>query len=111
MKPRKLLSILLVLVLSIGCMSLSALADWKVFGGGNAHNAVVSDAPLSGNPTVAKLKLLNGGGGWDGVDTAPVMETVGNTTYAYILYDAHGGGSHLAKINCNSALDNYTQHP
>ena len=50
--------------------------------------------------------MKNSGSGWDGIDNVPVMHTVGNTTYAYVLYDGHAAGARLAKINCNKAIEN-----
>ena len=88
-------------------LSSAAFADWTTFGKTNAHNAVVTGAPTGTSPSITQIALMNAGGGWDGVDTVPVMRTIDGTTYAYVLYDAHAAGGHLAKIDC-SATTPYT---
>lgn len=98
----------LALVLCLALLLTSAaFADWTTFGKTNSHNAVVSSAPTGTSPSITQIALMNAGGGWDGVDSVPVMRTVGSTTYAYVLYDGHAAGGHLAKINC-SATTPYT---
>ena len=102
-KVSKTLAIVLCLVM---ILSLTALANWTEFGKTSAHNHVVTTAPTSSAPPISEIKLLNAGGGWDGVDTEPLMRTVvednETITYAYVLYDAHAAGGHLAKINCSA---------
>lgn len=99
----------LALGATLAMLATSALASstssWPVYGGNANHNSVVSGAPTS-SPTVAEINLLNANSGWDGVDTVPVMETVDGVTYAYVLYDGHAAGSHLAKFNCGTAISN-----
>ena len=109
-KVSKTLAIVLCLVM---ILSLTALADWTVFGKTNSHNHVVTSAPTSSTPSITQFALMNAGGGWDGVDTEPLMRTVTttetndgvttttSTTYAYILYDGHKDGGRLVKINCS----------
>ncbi len=111
-KVSKTLAIVLCLVM---ILSITALASWYTYGGSNSHNHVVTDAPLPSPPantdppadpimpTISEIELLNAGGGWDGVDTEPLMRTVGSTTYAYILYDGHKDGGRLVKINCSDS--------
>lgn len=106
-KVSKTLAIVLCLAM---ILSLTALANWTTIGGNNNHNGVVTSSPTSSNPSITEIALLNSGSGWDGVDTVPVMRTVGTgttaVTYAYVLYDGHAACGHLAKINC-SADDPY----
>ena len=111
-KVSKTLAIVLCLVM---ILSLTAMANWTTIGGNNNHNGVVTSSPTSSNPSITEIALLNSGSGWDGVDTVPVMRTVTTTetnndvttttttTYAYVLYDGHAAGGHLAKINCSAA--------
>ncbi len=111
-KVSKTLAIVLCLVM---ILSLTALANWTTIGGNNNHNGVVTAAPTSTTPSITQFDLMNAGGGWDGIDTSPLMRTVTTTetndgvttttttTYAYVLYDAHASGGHLAKINCSAA--------
>ena len=98
------LAILLALAM---LLSVSAFAAWNGIGGAwDTHNGKVTTAPTAAAPTVAKIAMKNSGSGWDGIDNVPVMHTVGNTTYAYVLYDGHAAGARLAKINCNKAIEN-----
>ena len=98
------LAILLALAM---LLSVSAFAAWNGIGGAwDTHNGKVTTAPTDAAPTVAKIAMKNSGSGWDGIDNVPVMHTVGNTTYAYVLYDGHAAGARLAKINCNKAIEN-----
>ena len=100
----RVLAILLALAL---LLSVSAFAAWNGIGGAwDTHNGKVTTAPTAAAPTVAKIAMKNSGSGWDGIDNVPVMHTVGNTTYAYVLYDGHAAGARLAKINCNKAIEN-----
>ena len=100
----RVLAILLALAM---LLSVSAFAAWNGIGGAwDTHNGKVTTAPTAAAPTVAKIAMKNSGSGWDGIDNVPVMHTVGNTTYAYVLYDGHAAGARLAKINCNKAIEN-----
>lgn len=100
----RVLAILLALAM---LLSVSAFAAWNGIGGAwDTHNGKVTTAPTDAAPTVAKIAMKNSGSGWDGIDNVPVMHTVGNTTYAYVLYDGHAAGARLAKINCNKAIEN-----
>ncbi len=103
------LSVLLAMAMILA-LPTAAFADWDTYGGNNEHNAVVSDAPTSSNPSVVAHQLTKNGNGWDGVDNVPVMRTVGNTTYAYVLYDGYrvagnNGGGRLTKINCDTGAE------
>ena len=100
---------ILAIVLVMAMITTTALAmDWVTFQKDNAHNGVITDdAPTSSTPDIDSLELTNNGSGWDGIDTAPIMQTVSGTTYAYILYDGYtvsgaNGGARLAKINCDT---------
>lgn len=100
----RVLAILLALAM---LLSVSAFAAWNGIGGAwDTHNGKVTTAPTAATRTVAKIAMKNSGSGWDGIDNVPVMHTVGNTTYAYVLYDGHAAGARLAKINCNKAIEN-----
>ena len=102
-RTSRVLAILLALamLLSVTAFATETAASWSVFGGNADHNAVVGKAPTT-DVTVTALKLLKPDSGWDGVDTVPLMQTVGNVTYAYVLYDGHADGCTLAKINCSA---------
>lgn len=85
-RTSRVLAILLALamLLSVTAFATETAASWSVFGGNADHNAVVGKAPTT-DVTVTALKLLKPDSGWDGVDTVPLMQTVGNVTYAYAL--------------------------
>lgn len=87
-RTSRVLAILLALamLLSVTAFATETAASWSVFGGNADHNAVVGKAPTT-DVTVTALKLLKPDSGWDGVDTVPLMQTVGNVTYAYVLMD------------------------
>jgi hypothetical protein len=89
----------------------TAFAAWPVYNGNDDHNGqITTGVPYTGaTPTSTAVPLPNNGSGWDGVDTQTVMRTVGNTTYAYVIYDGYttssitqDGGARIAKINCNT---------
>lgn len=101
---KKVLSVCLSLAMAAGMLSTSAFASWNVYGGSDNHNAVVTEAP-TGTPTVASINLLNSNSGWDGVDNVPLLQTENGVTYAYVLYDGHAAGAHLAKIDCEAAIE------
>ncbi len=83
-------------------LTVNAFANWTTYGRTNSHNAVVTSAPTTSSATATEITLMNYGSGWDGVDTVPVMRTYNNITYAYVLYDGHAKGGHLAKIDCSA---------
>ncbi|WP_130863589.1 PQQ-binding-like beta-propeller repeat protein [Bacilliculturomica massiliensis] len=97
----------LSMVLSMSGAAFAA-ADWPTYQGNEIHNGIVTDAvPTTALIDEVKLTLPNNGSGWDGVDSAPVMETRNGVTYAYVLYDGYtvsndAGGGRLAKVNCNT---------
>ena len=97
-RTSRVLAILLALamLLSVTAFATETAASWSVFGGNADHNAVVGKAPTT-DVTVTALKLLKPDSGWDGVDTVPLMQTVGNVTYAYVLYDGHADGCPLQR--------------
>lgn len=80
----------------------AAMAAMPAIQAGDMRNNVSDGAPIQENPNMAYVDLLNSGSGWSGVDNVPVMRTVGDITYAYVLYDGHQDGCTLAKINCVS---------
>jgi hypothetical protein len=105
----------IVLCLAI-VLSVTAFANWTQIGSNTNHNGVVTSAPttaFNAGDTAHEtyFTLPKNGSGWDGVDTVPVMRTVGTgtsaVTYAYVLYDGYNisnlnGGGRVAKINCNT---------
>ncbi|MBR4132057.1 MAG: hypothetical protein IKT99_03685, partial [Oscillospiraceae bacterium] len=101
-KVSKTLAIVLCLVM---ILSLTAMASWYTYGKDNTHNHVVTSAPTSSAPPITEVALLNAGGGWDGMDTEPIMKTVGTgtsaETYAFVLYDGHAAGATLGRIKCS----------
>lgn len=106
MKTKRMTRVLVMVLVLAMVLSVSAFAAWNGIGGPwDTHNGTVTEAPTSSSPTIAKIDLLNSGSGWDGVDNVPVMQTVGSTTYAYVLYDGHAAGGHLVKINCTKAIE------
>lgn len=95
---------ILALVLALAMLfSVTAFADWTVYGGNDNHNSVVTEAPPA-HPHSEGNQPLNSGSGWDGVDNVPVMSTIGSTTYAFVMYDGHAAGATLARINCNNVI-------
>lgn len=104
-RTSRVLAILLALamLLSVTAFAADKTTVWPVYGSNANHNSVVDGAPTSAT-SVTGIDLSNGGSGWDGIDNVPVMETVGETTYAYVLYDGYSRyGGQLAKINCSAA--------
>ncbi len=107
-KVSKTLAIVLCLAM---ILSLTALASWTQFGGSSTHNGRITDAapPITASPapTIDTANLNPGGsGGWDGVDSVPVMRTATvnsqTVTYAYVLYDSRNDGAHLLKYDCTN---------
>lgn len=105
---RKITSIILTLALVL-TMSVTAFADWNQYQGNANHNGQITDAaPLTGALTSSNYRtptLNSEGNGWSGVDTAPVMETYGGNTYAYVVYNGRTYGGQLSRINCSDASD------
>ena len=95
-RTSRVLAILLALAM---LLSVTAFAAWNVYGGNYKHNAVVENAPTSTTPIKGVLSLPHTGSGWDGIDNVPVMQTVGNKTYAYVLYDGYNDGAQVAKVD------------
>ena len=111
-RTSRVLAILLALamLLSVTAFAADKTTVWPVYGSNANHNSVVDGAPTSAT-SVTGIDLSNGGSGWDGVDNVPVMETVGETTYAYVLYDGYSRyGGQLAKINCSAATPYVVWH-
>lgn len=111
-RTTRFLAILLCLVM---LLSIPAFAAWTQYQGSSNHNGVITDAaPPTSTPTSINSILLagNGTGGYTGVDTEPVMQKVGDTTYAYVLFDGRGtNGGMVAKINCNTASEVWRTTP
>ncbi len=100
-----LLVLALVVVLSIG-----VFATWNQFQGNDNHNGQITDTtppPISPSPTVTTAPLNYNGGGWSGVDTTPVMETINGVTYSYVTYNGRYEGTQLSKINCNDCTSEW----
>ena len=95
-RTSRVLAILLALAM---LLSVTAFAAWNGYGGSDNHNSVVESAPTSTNPTMGMLSLPHTGSGWDGIDNVPVMQTVGDKTYAYVLYDGYNDGAQVAKVD------------
>ena len=111
-RTSKVLAILLALamLLSVTAFAANKTTVWPVYGSNANHNSVVDGAPTSAT-SVTGIDLSNGGSGWDGIDNVPVMETVNNVTYAYVLYDGYSRyGGQLAKINCSAATPYVVWH-
>lgn len=107
LKSKKIFAAVLSLALTLSLLTTSVFAAWPVYGGNDNHNAVVSGAPTSFSTGYPKsLSLTPGTSGWDGVDNVPVMQTVGSTTYAYVLFDGRGStGAQVVKVNCNTGVE------
>lgn len=111
-RTSRVLAILLALamLLSVTAFAANKTTVWPVYGSNANHNSVVDGAPTSAT-SVTGIDLSNGGSGWDGIDNVPVMETVNNVTYAYVLYDGYSRyGGQLAKINCSAATPYVVWH-
>ena len=101
-RTSRVLAILLALAM---LLSVTAFATWNVYGGDNTHNAKVDTAPTT-KTSETKVSLTTGTSGWDGVDNVPVMQTVGDKTYAYVLFDGRGtNGAQVVKYNCTDEVE------
>lgn len=100
-KTSRILAIVLALVM---VLSVGVFAAWNQFQGNDYHNGRITGvAPPTSTPiTVTNPTLNYSGGGWSGVDTTPVMETISDVTYAYVTYNGWSEGTQLSKINCNT---------
>lgn len=100
-KTKRTLAIILVLIM---VLSISVFAAWNQFQGNDNHNGRITDAtpPITSSISISNPALNYSGGGWSGVDTTPVMETVNGVTYAYVTYNGRLNGTQLSKINCNA---------
>lgn len=108
----KRISSLFLSVLLVAGFAFPAAADWTTYQGNNNHNGVITDgAPITASVNTAMVNLTHNGSGWDGIDTAPVMQTLDNgDTYAYVIYDGYAvngnnGGGRLAKVRANDAKE------
>lgn len=108
---KRISSLFLTLLLVVG-FAFPAAADWTTYQGNNNHNGVITDgAPITTSVNTAMVNLTHNGSGWDGIDTAPVMQTLDNgDTYAYVIYDGYAvsgnnGGGRLAKVRANDAKE------
>jgi len=110
-RRRKILAMLLAAVMLAGTSLTAFATDWSTYQGDEKHNGILTDgAPTTISPSVTQIVLPHNGSGWDGVDSAAVMETTDDgTTYAYVLYDGYtpkedgSGGGRLAKIDCTAS--------
>lgn len=86
-------------------LTVSAFAAWDQYQGNSVHNGQITDVatPYGTNPTITNPTLNYSGTGWSGVDTTPVMETVSNVTYSYVVYNGRSNGIQISKINCNTS--------
>lgn len=108
---KRISSLFLTLLLVVG-FAFPAAADWTTYQGNNNHNGVITDgAPITASVNTAMVNLTHNGSGWDGIDTAPVMQTLDNgDTYAYVIYDGYAvsgsnGGARLAKVHANDGTE------
>lgn len=99
-RTSRVLAILLALAMLLSVTAFAAAnTSWLMYGGDLNHTSNVSGAPTSITKEINVT--LTGGSGWDGVDNVPVMQTVGNKTYAYVLFDGRGtNGAQVVKYNC-----------
>lgn len=111
-KWRKFSSIVTAGLLTLSLALPASAADWTTYQKDDSHNGIITDfAPITNNPSRNTLGLTDNGSGWDGIDTAPVMQTLtGGDTYAYIIYDGYAvsgnnGGGRLAKVKANTATE------
>ena len=98
-RTSRVLAILLALAMLFSVTAFAANTSWPIYGGDLNHTSNVSGAPTSITKEISGA--LTGGSGWDGIDNVPVMQTVGNKTYAYVLFDGRGtNGAQVVKYNC-----------
>ncbi len=101
-KVSKVLAIVLCLAM---ILSISAMAAWKEYQGNDNHDGrdTIDATPPTGTSVTTATPTLNfSGGGWSGVDSTAVMETINGTTYAYVTYNGRGQGTQISRINCNT---------
>lgn len=101
-KVSKILAIVLCLAM---ILSITAVAAWKEYQGNDNHDGhdYIDATPPTGTSVTTATPALNfSGGGWSGVDTTAVMETISGTTYAYVTYNGRSNGTQISKINCNT---------
>lgn len=79
-RTSRVLAILLALAMLFSVTAFAANTSWPIYGGDLNHTSNVSGAPTSITKEISVA--LTGGSGWDGIDNVPVMQTVGNKTYA-----------------------------
>ncbi len=100
----------MVLMMVFSIFSAGVSAAWDQYQGNPSHNGqITGTAPTSFSSGFPKhTQLPTNGNVWAGVDTPPLMETVNNVTYAYVLYNGGNydtatgdGGARLAKIRCS----------
>nr|WP_315022292.1 hypothetical protein [uncultured Aminipila sp.] len=108
LKLRKPLAVLMIIAMVMSMGLTAYAADWPTYQGNDIHNGIIDAAPTSGSPNVTRIDLPKNGSGWDGVDSAAVMETKNGNTYSYVLYDGYKvandkGGGRLAKIDCTAS--------
>ena len=102
-RTSRVLAILLALAM---LLSVTAFATWNVYGGNDNHNAKVDTAPTTKTSETAVSLTPSITTGWDGVDNVPVMQTVGDKTYAYVLFDGRGtNGAQVIKYNCTDGVE------
>ena len=104
-RTSRVLAILLALAMLLSVTAFAtANTSWPMYGGDLNHTSNVSGAPTSITTEISVA--LTGGSGWDGVDNVPVMQTVGNKTYAYVLFDGRGtNGAQVIKYNCTDGVE------
>lgn len=102
-------------VLTVAMLATSVFAaSWGTIQGGGAapndHNGLSPDAPTAVSAGFPKqVSLTKTGSGWDGVDNAPVMQSLADgTTYAYVLYDGYKDGARLSKIDCAAGAETWS---
>lgn len=101
-KVSRILAIVLCLAIAL---SIGAFAAWDQYQGNVAHNGQIDatdTTPPTSSITTSNPTLNTSGGGWSGVDSTPVMETISGTTYAYVTYNGRSNGTQISKINCDT---------
>lgn len=102
MKTKRMTRVLVMVLVLAMVLSVSALAAWPVYGGNSNHSSITSGAPITKSDEIA-VSLTPGTSGWDGIDNVPVMQTVNDVTYAYVLFDGRGtNGAQVIKYDCTN---------